>query len=139
MEPKRKWREQLAAVEQRLQQVEADAQRRIRELTENLAARRELETFVAKVKGGELLAHAAELRARAEQTGNEVLKRFEGMQERALERMGIATRPQLAELGEQVSRLSRRLEKLSRQARRWGAAPGSKQAGSRASEETPSA
>ena len=133
------WREQLAAVEQRLQAAEADAQKRVRELAKNLAARKELEQFVTKVKSGELLDHAAELRARAEQTGNEVLKRFEGIQEKALERMGIATRPQIAELGAQVSRLSRRLEKLSRQARKWSPASARRAEEKHASEDGPAA
>ncbi|WP_373046257.1 MbeD/MobD family mobilization/exclusion protein [Vulgatibacter sp.] len=123
METRKNWREQLAAVEQRLQQYENEAQKRIRELADRgSASRKELEELVAKVKSGELLSHAAELRSRAEQTGTEVLKRLEGLPEKAFERMGVATRPQIAELGQQVNRLSRRLEKLSKQARRWSAA-----------------
>ena len=124
MENAKNWREQLAAVEQRLQRYEADAQKAIRDIAQRgTASRKELEELVAKVKSGELLGHAAELRSRAEQTGSQVLKRFEGLQEKAFERIGIATRPQVAELGAQVSKLSRKLEKLSKQARDWGAAP----------------
>lgn len=122
MEARKSWREQLEAVEQRLQRYEAEAQKRIRELAEKSGApRKELEDLVAKVKGGELLAHAAELRSRAEATGNEVLKRFEGLPEKAFERMGLATRPQIAELGAQVARLSRKLDRFTRQARAWTA------------------
>src|SRR5690606_14884738 len=123
---KKSWKDQLAAVEQRLQDYEAEVQRTIRGLAERGAAsRRELEELVAKVKGGELVAHAAELRDRAGKTGVEVLERFEGAQQQACERIGIATRRQLAELGERVNRLSRRLEKLSRQARVANARDGS--------------
>lgn len=115
---RRNWKEQLASVEARLQRYEEEAQKAIRQLLERgNASRRELDELVAKVRSGELLAHAAELRARAEKTGNEVLERLERVPQRAFERIGIATRPQLEELGERVNRLSRRLEQLSRQAR----------------------
>lgn len=110
MENGKNWREQLAAVEQRLQRYEVDAQKAIRELAQRGTASRK-----------ELLGQAAELRSRAEETGTQVIKRFEHLQERAFERIGIATRPQVAELGAQVSKLSRKLEKLSKQARHWGA------------------
>ena len=119
METRKSWREQLDAVEQRLQRYEAEAQKRVRELAEKGGASRK--ELVAKVKSGEAMAHAAQLRARAEATGNEVLKRFEGLPEKAFERMGLATRPQIAELGAQVARLSRKLDKFSRQARAWSA------------------
>ena len=139
MDNGKNWREQLAAVEARLQRYEADAQKKIQEVAQRGAAsRKELEEMVAKVKSGELLVHAAELRSRAEQTGTQVLKRFEGMQERAFERMGIATRPQIAELGAQVSRLSRKLEKISRQARHW-ATDERREAPERPAKETPNA
>jgi len=122
METRKSWREQLDAVEQRLQRYEAEAQKRVRELADKGgASRKELEELVARVKSGELLAHAAQLRARAEQTGNEVLRRFENLPEKAFERMGLATRPQIAELGAQVARLSRKLDRFTRQARAWSA------------------
>lgn len=120
MEMPKGWREQLGAIEQRLQRYEVEAEKKIRELAgRGVASRKELEELVGKVKSGELLAHAAELRARAEQTGTEVLKKFEGLPEKAFSRMGLATRPQVAELGEQVVRISRKLDKLSRRARAW--------------------
>lgn len=118
METRNRWKERLASVERRLEVFEEEAQRRLRELAQRSEGpRRGIEAFFNRIRSGGIIEEMEELRERAEKTGAQVLERLEKLPERAFEKMGLATRAQIAELSEQIRVMSRKLERLGKQAR----------------------
>lgn len=96
------WRSRLAMVEEVVGAIEAEAERKVKEL----ASRKEVEEIVAKLR-------AREFAAKAEKTGAEVLKKLEELPEKAMGRMSPAAQAQVSELAAQVKGLSRKLERFS--------------------------
>jgi DNA-binding transcriptional MerR regulator len=121
-------REPLGVAQERLVAAESEIEKLLAELLRKGEERaRELTAFVQRLaKQGfgldevrDLLAklpsqgseRASELREWAGGVRSEALKQFEHLQDRAYAFFGMASRRQVEELGRELSRLSRRLEK----------------------------
>ena len=121
-------REPFVAAQARLEQLEEDAQRVLRDLmVRGRASRKDLEHMVHRLsqqdwslpemrqrleklrdQGAE---RAAEWRGRAESFRAEALERMLDLQNRAVAFLGVATRDQVEELSKELDRLARRIEK----------------------------
>jgi hypothetical protein len=132
-------REPLVAAQARLEQIEDEAQRVLRDLMDRgRASRKDIEQMVARLskqdwtfpevkqrieklreQGAE---RATEWRGRAETFRAEALDRMFELQSRAVSFLGVATREQVDELSKELERLARRLDKgeKARRAKRSG-------------------
>jgi hypothetical protein len=134
-------REPLVAAQARLEQIEDEAQRVLRDLMDRgRASRKDIEQMVARLskqdwtfpfpevkqrieklrdQGAE---RATEWRDRAETFRAEALERMFELQSRAVSFLGVATREQVDELSKELERLARRLDKgeKARRAKRPG-------------------
>ncbi|WP_242395301.1 hypothetical protein [Anaeromyxobacter oryzisoli] len=124
-------REPLEAAQQRLGQIEEEAQRVIKDLVvRGRASRKDLEHMVQRLskqdwtfpemkqrldklreQGAE---RAAEWRGKAESFRAEAMDRMTELQTRAVSFLGVATREQVDELSKELDRLARRLEKAEK-------------------------
>jgi polyhydroxyalkanoate synthesis regulator phasin len=132
-------REPFEAAQARLGQLEAEAQRVMKELVERgRASRKELEHRVQRLSKQDWtlpemkhrieklrdqgVERAAEWRGRAETFRVEAMERFLDLQGRAISFLGVATREQVEELSKELDRLARRIEKAKPRRTRKGEA-----------------
>ncbi len=120
-------REPFVAAQARLEHLEEEAQRVIRDLmNRGRASRKDLEQMVHRLSQqdwslpemtkrleklrGQGVERAAEWRGRAESFRAEALERMIDLQNRAVAFLGVATREQVAELSKELDRLARRID-----------------------------
>ncbi len=121
-------REPLEAAQARIEHLEEEAQRMLKDLmVRGRASRKDIEQIVHRLskqdwtfpemkhrieklreQGAE---RAAEWRGRAETFRSEALERVVELQARAVSFLGVATREQVEELSKELERLARRLDK----------------------------
>jgi polyhydroxyalkanoate synthesis regulator phasin len=124
-------REPFEAAQARIEHLEAEAQRVLRDLVQRgRASRKELELRVQRLSKQDWtlpemkhridklreqgVERAAEWRGRAESFRAEALERFLDLQGRAISFLGVATRDQVDELSKELDRLAKRIEKGTR-------------------------
>jgi polyhydroxyalkanoate synthesis regulator phasin len=127
-------REPLEAAQARIEQIEEEAQRVLRDLVERgRASRKDLEQVVQRLSKQDWtfpemkqrieklreqgVERAAEWRGRAETFRAEALDRVLDLQGRAIAFLGVASRDQVAEISREVDRLAKRIEKRARSRR----------------------
>jgi hypothetical protein len=127
-------REPLEAAQARLEQIEVEAQRVLKDLVERgRASRKDLEHMVQKLSKQDWtfpemkhridklreqgVERAAEWRGRAETFRAEALERVLELQGRAISFLGVATREQVDEISRELDRLTKRIEKGARSRR----------------------
>jgi hypothetical protein len=127
-------REPLEAAQARLEQIEVEAQRVLKDLVERgRASRKDLEHMVQKLSKQDWtfpemkqridrlreqgVERAAEWRGKAETFRAEALERVLDLQGRAISFLGVATREQVEEISKELDRLTRRIEKGARSRR----------------------
>ena len=123
-------KEPLEAAQARLERLEVDAERVLRDLMDKgRASRKEIEQIVARLskqdwklpemkqrieklrdQGAE---RAAEWRGRAETFRAEAMERVMDLQGRAIAFLGVASRDQVEELSKEIDRLARKIGKSS--------------------------
>ncbi len=121
-------KEPLHAAQARIERLEVDAERMLKDLmVRGRAGRKEFEQIVARLskqdwtfpevkhrieklrdQGAE---RAAELRGRAETFRVEAMERVVDLQGRAIAFLGVASRDQVDELSREIDRLAKRIEK----------------------------
>jgi polyhydroxyalkanoate synthesis regulator phasin len=128
-------REPLFAAQARLEHLEEEAQRVLRDLMDRgRASRKDLEHMVHRLSQQDWslpemrqrleklreqgLERATEWRGRAENFRVEALERMMELQNRAVAFLGVATREQVEELSKELDRLSRRIGKGEKTAKR---------------------
>lgn len=121
-------REPIVAAQARLEQLEEEAQRVLKDLMDRgRASRKDLEHMVQKLSEQDWtfpemrqrieklrdqgVERASEWRGRAESFRAEALDRMIDLQNRAVAFLGVATREQVEELSKELDRLARRIEK----------------------------
>ena len=121
-------REPLFAAQARLEQIEEEAQKVLRDLmVRGRASRKDIEHMVHKLSQQDWsfpemrqrleklreqgVERAVEWRGRAESFRAEALERMIELQNRAVAFLGVATREQVEELSKELDRLSRRIAK----------------------------
>ena len=121
-------REPLVAAQARLEQLEEEAQRVLRDLMDRgRASRKDIEHMVHRLSQQDWsfpemrerleklreqgVERATEWRGRAESFRAEALERMIELQNRAVAFLGVATREQVEELSKELDRLARRIEK----------------------------
>ena len=121
-------REPLSAAQARLEHLEVEAQRVLRDLMDRgRASRKDLEQMVHRLSQQDWsfqdmrerieklreqsAERAAEWRDRAESFRSEALERMIELQNRAVAFLGAATREQVEELSKELDRLARRIDK----------------------------
>ena len=121
-------KEPLHAAQVRIERLEVDAERMLKDLmVRGRAGRKELEQIVAKLSKQDWtfpevkhrieklrdqgVERAAELRGRAETVRVEAMERVVDLQGRAIAFLGVASRDQVEELSRDIDRLAKRIEK----------------------------
>jgi hypothetical protein len=121
-------REPLEAAQARLEQIEVEAQRVLKDLVERgRASRKDLEEMVAKLSKQDWnfpemkhrieklreqgVERAAEWRGRAENFRAEAMERVVDLQGKAIAFLGVATREQVEEISKELDRLAKRIER----------------------------
>jgi hypothetical protein len=121
-------REPLATAQARLEHLEVEAQRVLRDLMDRgRASRKDFEQMVSRLSKQDWtfpemkqrleklrdqgVERAAEWRGKAETFRAEALERMIELQSRAVAFLGVATREQVEELSKELDRLSRRIGK----------------------------
>jgi hypothetical protein len=124
-------REPLEMAQTRIEQVEVEAQRVLKELVQRgRASRKDLEHMVQRLSKQDWtfpemkqrieklrdqgVERAAEWRDRAETFRSEALERVLDLQGRAISFLGVATRDQVAEISKELDRLAKRIEKAEK-------------------------
>ena len=137
-------REPLSAAQARLEQLEEEAQRVIRDLMDRgRAGRRDFEQMVARLSKQDWtfpemkqrieklreqgVERAAEWRGKAETFRAEALERMIELQSRAVSFLGVATHDEVQELSKELDRLARRIARAEKggRTRKGGKASGS--------------
>ena len=121
-------REPLEAAQARIERLEVDAERVLKDLMDRgRAGRKEFEQIVAKLSKQDWrfpemkhrieklreqgVERAAELRGRAETFRVEAVERVVDLQSRAIAFLGVASRDQVEELSRELDRLAKKIEK----------------------------
>jgi hypothetical protein len=121
-------REPLVAAQARLEQLEVEAQKVLKDLLERgRASRKDLEEMVQKLSKQDWtfpemkhrieklreqgVERAAEWRGRAENFRAEAIERVVDLQGKAIAFLGVASREQVEEISKELDRLARRIEK----------------------------
>lgn len=124
-------REQLEAAQVRLEQLEEEAQRVMKDLMlRGRESRKDIEQILHKLSRQDFsfpemkqrieklreqgVERAEELRGRAENFRTEAMERMVELQGRAVSFLGIATRDQVEELSKELERLARRIDKAEK-------------------------
>jgi len=128
-------REPLVAAQARLEALEGEAQRVLKDLVDRgRASRKDLEHMVQRLSKQEFsfvevrqrleklreqgVERAAEWRDKAESFRSEALDRMLELQSRAVQFLGVATREQVEELSREMERLAKRLDKTEKAPRK---------------------
>jgi len=128
-------REPLVAAQARLEALEGEAQRVLKDLVDRgRASRKDLEHMVQRLSKQEFsfvevrqrleklreqgVERAAEWRGKAESFRTEALDRMLELQSRAVQFLGVATREQVEELSREMERLAKRLDKSEKAPRK---------------------
>ena len=136
-------REPIEAAQARLEQLEVDAERMLKDLMDKgRASRKEFEQIVSRLSKQDWtfpemkhridklreqgVERAAELRGRAETFRVEAVERVVDLQSRAIAFLGVASRDQVDELSKEIERLAKKIEKAGA---RKGAKKGARTAG----------
>jgi DNA-binding Lrp family transcriptional regulator len=123
-------REPIEAAQARLEQLEEDAERVLRDLMDKgRASRKEFEQIVARLSKqdfsipevkqrieklrGQGVERAVEWRGKAETFRAEALERMVELQGRAIAFLGVASRDQVDELSRELDRLSKKIAKTA--------------------------
>ena len=131
-------REPLEAAQARIERLEGDAERVLKDLMDRgRAGRKEFEQIVAKLSKQDWtfpeMKHridklreqgqerAAELRGRAETFRVEAMERVVDLQGRAIAFLGVASRDQVEELSRELDRLAKKIEKAGARKGKKGA------------------
>jgi polyhydroxyalkanoate synthesis regulator phasin len=110
-------RMRVEAAEKRLVSFEEEAQRLLKDLiAKGKESRKDIRDLLRKAAEIDMGERAEEWRGRAEKTGTEVIKRLEGLQDRALGMMGVASTAQLDGLAHEIQKLARRVDKVTKTA-----------------------
>jgi hypothetical protein len=136
-------KEPIEAAQARLEQLEVDAERVLRDLMDKgRASRKEIEQIVARLSKQDWklpemkqrfeklrdqgVERAAEWRGRAETFRAEAMERVMDLQGRAIAFLGVASRDQVEELSKEIDRLAKKIGKSngSRKARKPARAEG---------------
>jgi hypothetical protein len=121
-------REPLEAAQARLEQLEVEAQKVLKDLVERgRASRKDLEVMVQRLSKQDWnfpemkhrieklreqgVERAAEWRGKAETFRAEAMERVIDLQGRAISFLGVATRDQVEEISRELDRLTKRIEK----------------------------
>ncbi len=121
-------KEPLEAAQARLEQLEVDAERVLRDLMDKgRASRKEIEQIVARLSKQDWklpemkqridklreqgVERAAEWRGRAETFRAEAMERVMDLQGRAIAFLGVASRDQVDELSRELDKLAKKIEK----------------------------
>lgn len=124
-------RDPLNAAQARIEHLEEEAQRVLKDLMDRgRASRKDLEQLVTRLSKQDFsmpemrqridklreqgAERASELRDRAETLRAEALDRVVDLQTRAVSFLGVATREQVAELSKELDQLARRIQKAER-------------------------
>ncbi|HET8542625.1 MAG TPA: hypothetical protein VFL83_22310 [Anaeromyxobacter sp.] len=124
-------REPLVAAQARLEHLEEEAQRVLRDLMDRgRASRKDIEHMVQRLSRQDWsfpemrerleklrdqgVERATEWRERAESFRAEALERMIELQNRAVAFLGVATRDEVAELSKEIDRLARRIDKTGK-------------------------
>lgn len=124
-------REPIATAQARLEQLEEEAQRVLRDLMDRgRASRKDFEQMVSRLSKQDWtfpemkqrleklrdqgVERAAEWRGKAESFRAEALERMIELQARAVSFLGVATRDQVQELSKELDRLARRIERTEK-------------------------
>jgi hypothetical protein len=136
-------REPLEAAQARIERLEVDAERVLKDLMDRgRASRKEFEQIVSRLSKQDWtfpemkhridklreqgVERAAELRGRAETFRVEAVERVVDLQSRAIAFLGVASRDQVDELSKEIERLAKKIEKAGA---RKGAKKGARTAG----------
>jgi polyhydroxyalkanoate synthesis regulator phasin len=128
-------REPIVAAQARLEHLEEEAQRVLRDLmVRGRASRKDIEQMVHRISQQDWtfpemrerieklrdqgVERASEWRERAESFRAEALDRMLELQNRAVAFLGVATREQVEELSKELDRLSRRIDRGDKPAKR---------------------
>ncbi len=123
-------KEPLEAAQARLEQLEVDAERVLKDLMDKgRASRKEIEQILARLSKQDWklpemkqridklreqgVERAAEWRGRAETFRLEAMERVTDLQGRAIAFLGVASRDQVDELSKEIDRLARKIAKSS--------------------------
>jgi hypothetical protein len=121
-------KEPLEAAQARLEQLEVDAERVLKDLMDKgRASRKEIEQILARLSKQDWklpemkqridklreqgVERAAELRGRAETFRVEAMERVTDLQGRAIAFLGVASRDQVDELSKEIDRLAKKIAK----------------------------
>jgi uncharacterized protein YoxC len=109
-------REGLKAAEERFAEFEKDAERVLNQLIERgRAQRKELGEMIQKVAGD-----GKELVGKAEAVRSDVEQRLQVLQKRVLHVAGVATREQVSRLSRELDKLGKKVEKLAKKRSKHG-------------------
>ena len=134
-------REPIEAAQARIERLEEDAERVLKDLmNRGRAGRKEFEQIVARLSKQDWtfpemkhrigkfreqgIERAAEWRGKAETFRAEAMERMVDLQGRAIAFLGAATRDQVEELSREIDRLSRKIEKSGARRAKKGRAGG---------------
>ncbi len=131
-------REPLEAAQARIERLEVDAERVLKDLmNRGRAGRKEFEQIVARLSKQDWtfpemkhridklrvqgVERAVELRGKAETFRVEAMERVVDLQGRAISFLGVASREQVVELSREIERLAKRIEKAGAKKGKKGA------------------
>jgi chromosome segregation ATPase len=108
-------KQQLEGAQKRIEGLEHEAEKALRTLkARSKKPAREVEKFLGQINPDVLLENpkVKELGRKATQVSSDLRKRFDGIQTRAVEAVGVASQAQVKELNRELSRLSKKLDQL---------------------------
>ncbi|AGC44847.1 hypothetical protein MYSTI_03541 [Myxococcus stipitatus DSM 14675] len=114
---------QLAQAQKRIEELEGEAGKVVKALdARRLEATKEAQALWTKVQAGELLAdpRVKELGKKVDAAGAELRKRFDGLQTKVVETVGVASQSQLQEINKELAKLSAKVDSLLKPIRRQG-------------------
>ncbi|WP_338866866.1 hypothetical protein [Myxococcus stipitatus] len=122
---------QLAQAQKRIEELEGEAGKVVKALdARRLEATKEAQSLWTKFQAGELLAdpRVKELGKKVDAAGAELRKRFDGLQTKVVETVGVASQSQLQEINKELAKLSAKVDSLLKPIRRQGASKDSETA-----------
>lgn len=110
-------RGQITEVQKTFASIETEAEKALKNLVaRGQESRKELEALVKRVNSGDFNPLEADtvqkVAKKANQAGNEVLKKLDGLQAKVIEVTGVASQSQIKELSREIARLSKKVDTL---------------------------